>query len=505
MNISFFKKDTKSAAVSGGAEKEPDFLEAIEIVKNESKALETKNEELTNFIQGTAASVKSMMDAVEAVRANAEKQSGEVSDSNSGMGKIGEAINTLQKRIEEQADGVNQSSSAVEQMLGNINSVTGTLEQNSKNVQALVTASGTGREGLEAVVNGVSEISAESESLMEINRVMQTIASQTNLLAMNAAIEAAHGGEAGKGFAVVADEIRKLAENSSQQSKTISNEIKKIKASIDNIKAKAGSAMELFAKIVEVISTVATQEEHIRNAMDEQTVGSRQILDAVEKLKNITGDVRAGSEKMLSESATVIQGSSKLDALAKNITESVNHLVKEMQKINADIDRAAEMSALSKVNLKSIDEVSSKFDTGPEPAFRWDSSLVTGNDLIDSEHKTLILAINNFIAAADSNDSGDQLKATLTFLMGYTEKHFSDEEELQKKCNYPNYPNHKKFHEWYKGVVRQTMMDFLNKGSSPELITKAKHDIGDVIIAHIKSEDVRLAAYIKQADGGGGS
>jgi methyl-accepting chemotaxis protein len=176
---------------------------------------------------------------------------------------------------------VAQSSSAIEEMLANIQSVTSTLVKNADNVTELIDASEIGRGGLQEVAADIQEIARESEGLLEINAVMENTASQTNLLLMNAAIEAAHAGEAGKGFAVVADEIRKLAESSGEQSKTISAVLKKIKDSIDKITASTDNVLNKFEAIESGVKTVADQEENIRNAMEEQGAGSKQILDAI--------------------------------------------------------------------------------------------------------------------------------------------------------------------------------------------------------------------------------
>jgi methyl-accepting chemotaxis protein len=240
---------------------------------------------------------------------------------------------------------VAQASSAIEEMLANIQSVTNTLVKNGDNVKALSKASEVGRSGLMDVAQDIKEISKESEGLLEINAVMENIASQTNLLSMNAAIEAAHAGESGKGFAVVADEIRKLAENSGEQSKTISAVLKKIAASIGTITTATDDVLSRFEAITTGIKTVAEQEDTIRAAMEEQMAGSKQILAGVAKVNEITGDVKNGAQVMLEGSQQVITESRNLESATQEITGGMNEMAAGADQINTAVEDVNKLSA----------------------------------------------------------------------------------------------------------------------------------------------------------------
>jgi PAS domain S-box-containing protein len=208
-------------------------------------------------------------------------------------------VEQLNGYIERQAAAVSQSSAAIEEMISNTRSVTDTLAKNAKNVEQLKEVSDVGRAGLNEVAGDIQEIARESESLLEINSVMQNIASQTNLLSMNAAIEAAHAGNVGKGFAVVADEIRKLAESSSNQSKTIGAVLKQIKASIDKITRSTGNVLDKFEAIDNGVKIVADQERMIFNAMNEQGRGSQQVLQGIAEVNEVTHQVKDASRQLL--------------------------------------------------------------------------------------------------------------------------------------------------------------------------------------------------------------
>ncbi|MDR0502463.1 MAG: methyl-accepting chemotaxis protein [Treponema sp.] len=318
--------------------------ELIGTIKTKSAELANIGTELASNMTETAAAINQITANIQSIKGRTINQSASVTETNATMEQITVNINKLNEQVEKQTGSVSQSSSAVEEMLANIQSVTQTLTRNVDNVNSLESASEVGRTGLQDVAQDIQEISRESEGLLEINSVMENIASQTNLLSMNAAIEAAHAGEAGRGFAVVAEEIRKLAENSSVQSKTISIVLKKIKGSIDKITLSTDNVLQKFETIDSHIKTVADQEENIRNAMEEQGQGSKQILEAIGNLNGITRQVKSGSDEMREGSREVIQEGRNLENMTQEITGGMNEMATGADQINIAVHRVNEIS-----------------------------------------------------------------------------------------------------------------------------------------------------------------
>ncbi len=241
--------------------------------------------------------------------------------------------------------------------------------ENSKNVSDLANASEIGKTGLQTVAQEIEGIARDSEGLLEINSVMDNIASQTNLLSMNAAIEAAHAGEAGKGFAVVADEIRKLAESSSEQSKTTAGMLKKIKSSIDSITSSSNEVLARFEAIDSGVKTVSEHEEVIRNAMEEQEAGGKQILDAVGRLKDITVEVHKGAEGMARSGDEMIKRTHNFIKVSKQVVEGMNRMADvDVKEIKTAIHHVDEMSVENNKNFTDLKEETEKFkiETGKE-------------------------------------------------------------------------------------------------------------------------------------------
>ena len=333
----------------------------ILIIKQQTVSLSEIGVSLSDNMSQTAAAVNQITANVKSIKGRVINQSASVTETNATMEQITANIGRLDELVQKQTLSVSHSSSAIEQMLANIQSVTQTLVKNMESVNDLTSASEVGRTGLQMVSQDIQEIARESEGLMEINSVMDNIASQTNLLSMNAAIEAAHAGEAGKGFAVVADEIRKLAESSGEQSKTIGIVLKKIKDSIDKITESTGNVLTKFEAIDTGVKTVSDQEASIRNAMEEQSEGSKQILDAISKLNEITRDVKSESSEMQNGSKEVIQESKNLEMVTQEITGSMNEMATGTEQINETINKVNEISENNRKNIETLLKEVSKF------------------------------------------------------------------------------------------------------------------------------------------------
>jgi methyl-accepting chemotaxis protein len=341
----------------------------VGIIKYKIHALTNTGHELSVNMAKTQGAVNNISANFEEIKGLENKQQQGAAEVNKALDNIKNNISLQDKLIDEQTDSVNTSSSAIEEMTANIHSVSQTLIANSKNVENLTEASEHGRTAVQAVAQEIQEIAKDSEGLLEINSVMNKIASQTNLLSMNAAIEAAHAGEVGKGFAVVADEIRKLAESSGQQSKTTATMLKKIKASIDNITKSSNEVLSRFEAIDSGVKTVSEHELNIRNAMEEQEVGGRQILNAIARLREITVSVQKGSDNMSKSGDDLFRETGEFikisnDAL-RGMTDIVNGALKE---IKTAVDHVNEVSTENDRNFEELRSETNKFrvSTGDE-------------------------------------------------------------------------------------------------------------------------------------------
>ena len=333
----------------------------IGVLIRESKSMSRIGERLSANMTETASAIEEIGANVGSMTKKAAEQSASVSETSVTVDRIIETIKELNDSIESQAASVEQSSSAIEQMTGNIASISQTLGKTDEVIKTLAAATADGRDTV-VNSNGITQrIAEESGSLLEASGVIQHIASQTNLLAMNAAIEAAHAGEAGKGFAVVADEIRKLAEDSSAQGKTITTTLKELGNEIEVLSAASKTAEEKFNTIFSLTNQVKDMSTRLTEAMQEQENGSREVLEAIRNINEATVTIKEGSGGILRSGNAAANEMSKLGNLTEIISNSVNEIAAGSEQITKAVQEVNEITAENKQSIETLATEINKF------------------------------------------------------------------------------------------------------------------------------------------------
>ena len=333
----------------------------VAVSKQNIISLSKVAENLNENSSGISSEIKQISDNSSELADQAKTQLETVSLTVGTMGKMSSITNQLSAQIHDQNNDLSQSSAAVEEMISNIKSITENIDKFGNSFNQLSSDSEDGKNKIENVINLIESVSAESKKLLDTNKVIEDVAQQTNLLAMNAAIEAAHAGEAGKGFAVVAEEIRKLSESTTKQSHYIKQTLSSVIENINEVTNAATSAGLTFGEIVNQISSDDSLITEIRSSMEEQSIGSKQIVDALGNIKETTHTIIENSKQMNSGIENVVAQVKELENAAKNLSSKTDEIKKSTQIINSNANKLIGMASENKKFAKELSAQTEKY------------------------------------------------------------------------------------------------------------------------------------------------
>ena len=305
----------------------------IKDIKTSQETLDTVSVDMSHSASDTSDIMAKISTSIDELHTQLGEQACTVAETVFKVNEVSSNISSLDDLITVQVNEVTQASSTVEEMVSNIASVNRIVDRMASSFNNLEGNVRNGSEKQVMVNDKIIKIQDESEMLEEANAVIQGIAEQTNLLAMNAAIEAAHAGEAGKGFSVVADEIRKLSEDSSEQSQKIGEQLTKIRESISSVTVASGESLESFNRLSNMITETDSLVRQIKDSMNEQTEGSKIINESLQTLNDNTRNVRASSNVMTESNKLVMDKIHLLESVTETMANNMNGVAEDSKKI----------------------------------------------------------------------------------------------------------------------------------------------------------------------------
>jgi methyl-accepting chemotaxis protein len=343
-------------------------LEMFDASLRQIQAAAGSNQEIRQELISAVTAATSAAVEIEAnsnsIRSQMERMDRMIDSSSGDMDRVGSVIASFNERMAVQNGNVEESAAAVTQMLASIDNIARITERNRGTTETLVKESDRGRSVFEDAFGKVTEIAESVNAIKEMATVIAGIASQTNILAMNAAIEAAHAGEFGKGFAVVADEIAKLAAASASSSEEIAQTIKTVVSRFNEAASTRDTTIAAFDLISSRIKEVTDSVDEIYRNAAEMRTGSRQVLEATQQLRSSSSEITGESGRINTDIDTVRHTFSEINRVSREVVSNISEISVGLHEITRTIHHVSgRTDQLMEVGT-ALDTAVSRFKTG---------------------------------------------------------------------------------------------------------------------------------------------
>ncbi|MDR2419683.1 MAG: methyl-accepting chemotaxis protein [Treponema sp.] len=344
-----------------------EFCEGLAFAIGEIKRIQlefmTLGEELRKNAQSSAGTIRRISTDISVVREKALIEASNVTESSGLIEEMAKITNSMEALINNQSKCVGSASASVEEIFGKVNSISSSINVMAEQFAELISLSHRGEQAQIESMQKIELIATRSESLLEANKVIAAIASQTNLLAMNAAIEAAHAGASGQGFAVVADEIRRLAETSAVQTKNIRSEINLVQQAIAEVVSTSKASQTVFSQVSERIEKTDQVVIEVKEAMNEQKASSTQILDTFKVVNELTFNVRNNAKEMNTSAAIVQKGMKELLDASREIQKHIEQIASGFSEVEAGASLVSTVAEKTVKNIHVMEAAIGQFKT----------------------------------------------------------------------------------------------------------------------------------------------